>query len=189
MQANHNLTNLALSTVAAISVMMVASICSSGCPNPRGVSLALIAVAPPSQQSYVDQTWRWMAVANRVAYAATSQRQRRVGSAEQPASIPIYVTTSTLGERHPAWDKLILTSIIFKHSCAEWVWLLDSDAFIMNMTISIDEVLREATQGMEQMPDVILSRDNHVGQTKRSAWSAWAKYITAMQTVPGPNYG
>ena len=31
-----------------------------------------------------------------------------------------------------------------QHSCAEWIWMLDSDAFVMDLEISILDVVRAA---------------------------------------------
>jgi len=50
---------------------------------------------------------------------------------------PLYVAASKLEHsRAPPWHKIIGAIVAMRHSCAEWVWVMDADAFIMNMTIN-----------------------------------------------------
>jgi hypothetical protein len=67
----------------------------------------------------------WLAIANRKAYA-------------EEHGYPHYLVVQPLGSgRHPCWEKLIAVRAIMHHSCAEWVWMLDTDAFIMNLQLDV----------------------------------------------------
>jgi hypothetical protein len=73
----------------------------------------------------------WMAVANRRAYAAQH-------------GFPLYLVTDTVGSgEHPAWEKLVALQAVFQHSCAEWVWMQDADAYIMNLGRSIMDLAQD----------------------------------------------
>lgn len=102
----------------------------------------------------------WVAMANRRAYSMVHP------------GLKTYVATSNISDRVPTWDKLPLSMAIFDHShCPEWLWLLDSsDAFIMNLSIHIKDVIHQATvdwrkgQGIDpsnssSWPDVIMAKD------------------------------
>lgn len=63
----------------------------------------------------------WLAVANRKAYAVQH-------------GYPHYMAVQPFGSgRHPMWEKFIAIHAVMQHSCADWVWMLDSDAFILNL--------------------------------------------------------
>ena len=54
-----------------------------------------------------------------------------------------------------------------QHSpCAEWVWLLDADAFVMNLTASVGRVIDDAVSVAQAegrpAPDVIVAKDVNV---------------------------
>jgi hypothetical protein len=34
--------------------------------------------------------------------------------------------------RWPTWDKLLAARAVLQHSKAEWLWMSDADAFVMN---------------------------------------------------------
>ena len=133
-----------------------------------GILLAVVAVPkhPPDNASHLMS---WLAVVNRVAYA---QAQAHVHGPSDPYRIKgIYVSSTPLSSRwaktafhhcmekpapslnslilnrKPAWDKILLAAAAMRHSpCSEWVWLLDADAFIMNLESDhLGEVIRNAT--------------------------------------------
>lgn len=67
----------------------------------------------------------WIAVANRRAYALQH-------------NVPLYLISGRLAtDQHPVWEKLIALQAVFKHSCADWVWMNDADAYIMNLNIPL----------------------------------------------------
>jgi hypothetical protein len=67
----------------------------------------------------------WVAVANRRAYA-------------QQHNLPLYLVTGSMGSgEHPAWEKLVALQAVLKHSCAQWVWMSDADAYIMNIKLDV----------------------------------------------------
>jgi hypothetical protein len=75
--------------------------------------------------------------------------------------VQVYVNAAPLHpERNAAWHKFLLAKAAFEHSCPEYVWLLDSDAYIMNITQSIQQALPEVfALPPEERPDVIVSED------------------------------
>jgi hypothetical protein len=53
-----------------------------------------------------------------------------------------------------------LAQVVFQHSCPEYVWLLDADAFIMNLSPQLESVLPDIfTQPYDTHPDVLVAKD------------------------------
>lgn len=94
----------------------------------------------------------WLAVANRRAYALQHD-------------YPLYLVTDTMGSgEHPAWEKLVALQAVLQHSCAEWVWMNDADAYVMNLARDVLDVARHPLahrnphQGCNtSSPDIIAS--------------------------------
>lgn len=72
----------------------------------------------------------WLAVANRRAYALQHD-------------YPLYLVTDTMGSgEHPAWEKLVALQAVLQHSCADWVWMNDADAYVMNLQRDVLDLAR-----------------------------------------------
>ena len=73
---------------------------------------------------------------------------------------PLYVAASELEHtRASSWHKIIAAVVAMRHSCAEWIWVMDSDAFVMNMTINaVDHIIGRSDVTDET--NVILSKDD-----------------------------
>lgn len=114
--------------------------------QPNGIALAVPAVSGGKAGSK-DHLIRWLAVANRHAYI-------------QNHGYSLYVNHEPLSQRHAAWHKVLLADIAFQHSCAEYVWVLDSDAYIMNMSQSVETVLHDVfARPPDLRPDVVVAKD------------------------------
>eukprot|EP00877_Chromochloris_zofingiensis_P006406 jgi/Chrzof1/2018/UNPLg00673.t1 len=90
-----------------------------------------------------------MSVANKRAYAATR-------------NYTLYVSSVKLQHaKSMVWDKFIIIKAVMQHSCAEWVWMLDADAFIMNLDIDLKKVITAAVEqhNSTTLPDVIIAKD------------------------------
>lgn len=97
--------------------------CTAG-PKPQIAMLMVIM----GHDDYRQHDQYWIAVANRRAYATQH-------------NIPLYLVADQLGSgEHPAWEKLIALQAVFKHSCADWVWMNDADAYIMNLDLQLMDV-------------------------------------------------
>jgi hypothetical protein len=67
----------------------------------------------------------WLAVANRRMYA-------------QQHGYPLYVLSHHLeAGRWPTWDKLLAAKAVLQHSKADWLWMTDADAFVMNQQLPV----------------------------------------------------
>jgi hypothetical protein len=115
-----------------------------GC-EPHGFALGISAVVGGNLH---DHLMRWLAVSNRHAYI-------------QRHGYSLYVQVQHLyAQRPPAWGKLLLAEVVLRHSCAEYVWMLDSDAYIMNLASSIESVLQDVlSQTPQSRPDVVANKD------------------------------
>lgn len=118
----------------------------------EGIAVVAVAVTDNlrahnhDKQQHVVQ---WMSVANKRAYAATR-------------NYTLYVSSVKLQHaKSMVWDKFIIIKAVMQHSCAEWVWMLDADAFIMNLDIDLKKVITAAVEqhNSTTLPDVIIAKD------------------------------
>ena len=66
--------------------------------------------------------------------------------------------------RAPPWYKIIGAIVAMRHSCAEWIWVMDADAFIMNLTISaVDHIIGRSD--VKNETNIILSNDDCKGRS------------------------
>jgi hypothetical protein len=98
-----------------------------GCNNPRKPAVALLMVIL-GHQNETRHGQYWLAVANRRAYALQH-------------GFPLYLVNEQLGSgQHAAWEKLIAVQAVFQHSCADWVWMSDADAYVMTLERNIHDL-------------------------------------------------
>lgn len=75
--------------------------------------------------------------------------------------LQVYVNVAPLhATRLAVWQKFLLAKAAMEHSCPEYVWLLDSDAYIMNLKQSVQKALKEVFDlPPDERPDVIVAKD------------------------------
>lgn len=96
----------------------------SGCGASSRPHVALLMVILGHQNATRHGQY-WLAVANRRAYALQH-------------GFPLYLVNEQLGSgQHAAWEKLIAVQAVFQHSCADWVWMSDADAYVMTLERNI----------------------------------------------------
>lgn len=128
-----------------------ASVSQPGCDSAHKPAVALMMVILGHDNATRHDQY-WLAVANRRAYAIQH-------------GYPLYLVTDTMGSgEHPAWEKLVAVQAVFKHSCADWVWMNDADAYIMNLQRDILDLASNPDQHKNpkqvcstNTPDIIAS--------------------------------
>lgn len=118
---------------------------------PGGIALVTFAVTEANAHQHDKQQHvvRWMSVSNKRAYAATHD-------------YTLYVSSVRLQHaKHMVWDKFVIIKAVMQHSCAEWLWVLDSDAFIMNLGVDLKKIITAAVaqHTSTSVPDVIIAKD------------------------------
>lgn len=155
-RSSHNLihyqdSSSSSSSSSAGSSLQQSAAAQTGCEAAHRPAVALMMVILGHDNSTRHDQY-WMAVANRRAYAIQH-------------GYPLYLVTDTMGSgEHPAWEKLVALQAVFKHSCADWVWMNDADAYIMNLHKDISDLAHKPLQHRNpkqicntSTPDIIAS--------------------------------
>lgn len=159
----------------------------------EGIAILSVAMIPReagrrSLRSDADknQVLQWLSTGNKAAYVSGHKGYQ------------LYtVFTPLVHDRHPSWQKLIALQAVMQHSCAQWIWALDTDIFIFDLAKPLEDVINSAVEDWRRQqpgrgndfPDIVAAKDcnEHNAGSMIFRNSAWAQqHLADTWSTNGP---